>query len=99
MDATTGQFVFPRIRQTEVSKRHQRLGHPALLRDTDLRARGRISGEILYDLKLKTWVITNGSGRYGMIPGRTAEHLSNVAAKFEEHGITLKEDFRKLRQR
>jgi hypothetical protein len=63
VDATTGQFVFPRIRQTEVSKGHKRLGHPALLRDTDVHARGRIIKNLGYHERL--WTVWHDSGTNG----------------------------------
>ena len=50
-EKATGEFVFPRIRDTKIAKDHEKLGHPALLLNTDATARGRIGGEILYDRK------------------------------------------------
>jgi hypothetical protein len=84
-------FVLPRIRNTITSSEHSRLGHPALLSAGP----GRIGGEILFDVRadVPAWFITNASGRYGLLPGRRPVHLANIAQRFREHGITLKEQF------
>jgi hypothetical protein len=95
VEVSTEDFVLPRLRNTKVARGHKRLGHPALLAGDDPEARGRIGGEILYDVRAKkpAWTITNASGRYGTIRGRQPDHLSNVAKKFREHGIELQEVF------
>jgi hypothetical protein len=95
VDETTDEFALPRLRQASVAAGFKRLGHPALLSDHDPGARGRIGGEILYDVRARppTWAITNASGRYGTIKGRRPEHLSNVAKKFRDYGIELRETF------
>jgi hypothetical protein len=90
--ADTHEFVRPLFRRTQVGPEYRRLGHPALLRG---KKAGRIGGEILFDAraKLPAWFITNGSGRYGLREGRLRAHLRAVNRKFQEHGITLNEDF------
>jgi hypothetical protein len=89
--ADTHEFVRPRLRNASFETKYHRLGHPALLRAEA----GRIGGEILFDVRADqpAWFITNGSGRYGLRPGRLPMHLSGANRKFQEHGITLKELF------
>jgi len=80
IQAEDGKFVFPRIRDTPMDPGHQRLGHPSLVRG----ANARIAGEIFFDIRAEfpAWVITNGSGRYGLREGRSPAQLSNVSQKF-----------------
>ena len=92
----TQEFVSPRLRNATVEKAYQRLGHPALIGA----AAGRIGGEILFDINGEppSWFITNGSGRYGLLPGRQPSHLSNVSGKFAGFGIMLRDFFIPVRR-
>ena len=38
-------------------------------------------------------MITNNSGRYGLVEGRTSTHLVNVAKKFKSYGIPVNPKF------
>jgi hypothetical protein len=89
--ADTHEFVRPRLRNVSFETKYHRLGHPALVRGEA----GRIGGEILFDVRAEQpdWFITNGSGRYGLRPGRLPEHLRGASQKFQEHGISLREQF------
>lgn len=91
IDADSREFLLPRLGAAKLTVKQHRLGHPALLAGGP----GRIGGEILFDLRAPspTWYITNSSGRYGHRPDRAPEHLTNVARKFQEHGIILRELF------
>jgi len=91
----TGKFLFPRIPEAPMAPEHRRLGHPALVKG----ANARIAGEILFDIRadIPGWVITNGSGRYGIRDGRTPAQLSNVSQKFSGYGIKLAETFLEVR--
>ena len=94
--ADTQEFIRPRFRRGDpITTNYHRLGHPALLGAQP----GRIGGEILFDARAKTpaWFITNGSGRYGLREGRLPAHLTAAKQKFQNHGITLTEDFLKRR--
>jgi hypothetical protein len=95
IEIDTGKFLFPRVRDAPVDTKHQRLGHPALVKG----ANGRIAGEIFFDIRadVPAWVITNGSGRYGTREGRTATQLSNVSQQFAQHGIRLREKFLEIK--
>ena len=87
----THEFVLPRLRNANVARENQRLGHPSLIGGQD----GRIGGEIIFDVGagVLTWFITNGSGRYGLRAGRKSEHLLNASKRFGKHGIQLREYF------
>jgi hypothetical protein len=90
--AETGEFVFPRFRNTSIEREaQQRLGHPALIGGGS----GRIGGEIIFDVASEEpgWFITNGSGRYGLRDGRTRSHLNSVKSRFEVFGIDLRTQF------
>ena len=47
----------------------------------------RIGGELLYDYRETSWVLSNKSGRYGL-EGR-AEHLENVRDLLGDFGINV----------
>lgn len=90
--AKTHQFKFARTGSIkELPKDSVRLGHPALIGAKP----GRIGGEIIYDTgsKFPAWYITNKSGRYGVLGGRTETHLQNVADTFKKYGIVFKLQF------
>ena len=91
VETASKRFVAPRLRFGDVPKGHQKLGHPALIGGGP----GRIAGEIFFDVGAESpcWAITNGSGRYGLLPGRQPNHLTNVSNLFGEHGIRLQESF------
>lgn len=67
-----------------------KLGHPSLLDDGPREA--RIGGEIIYDpgwSAQSDWVLTNKSGRYGLRPWQTEEHLRQVQGLLASWGLTL----------
>lgn len=88
---TTGskRYLRPRLRRDRLSDGETRLGHPSLVSGVG----ARIGGELCFDPgwghERRGWKLTNGSGRYGTIPGRTSAHLSNVAALLKAHGISV----------
>jgi hypothetical protein len=90
VDPVTLEFKWPKARRLDVT-RVEKLGHPALISGGN----GRIGGEILYDPGLMTpgWVITNASGRYGMVSTRKAVHLRNVVDLFKRFGMQLQHKF------
>ncbi len=89
VDIETREFLYPRFKRF----RHKisKLGHPALIEG----GRGRIGGELIFDDvgNPPAWYISNGSGRYGLTPGRTARHLEEAALLFIEYGLDLRSDF------
>jgi hypothetical protein len=77
----------PKHQTMELTKRADKLGHPALVGCSN----ARIGGEILFDPTRipSSWIINNKSGRYGVHPSRTAAHLDNVKGQFSALGINL----------
>lgn len=67
-------------------------GHPALVAGEA----ARIGGELRYDVSAlePKWVLSNRSGRYGLIEDRFERHLRNVAAILAECGVKVEIDFR-----
>lgn len=67
-------------------------GHPALVAG----GAARIGGELLYDVSAAEprWVLSNRSGRYGLVEDRSERHLRNVAAILVECGVEVEIDFR-----
>lgn len=94
VEAQTVNFKRPRLRDTAVDAGFERLGHPALVQAKS----ARIGGEILFDVRAASphWIITNGSGRYGLLRNRKSEQLEAVVQKFSEFGISLKPYFLKM---
>ncbi|RST84805.1 hypothetical protein EJC49_18760 [Aquibium carbonis] len=66
-----------------------KLGHPSLLENPDKLA--RIGGELRFTRNL--WVLTNRSGRYGRLRGRSPNHLRHVAEALEAQGVRVDTDF------
>ena len=83
------RFLRPRLLSVKPSGDEARLGHPALLDEKV----GRIGGEIVFDPGWGAiwpgWKITNLSGRYGTVHGRTSKHLENVVTLLESHGVKV----------
>jgi len=79
----------PRQRDCPVPSGRNRLGHPALVGG----GAGRIGGELQFDDRYRSWVLSNRSGRYGYDPDRREQHLRNVAKRFEESGIPIQVKF------
>jgi hypothetical protein len=85
MFPTAGSYRAPRQRECPVPAGGRRLGHPALVNGGP----GRIGGELLFDDGNRRWVLMNKSGRYGVGPDRSEQHLRNVARRFEESGMQI----------
>lgn len=79
-----GQVFHPGM---NLKPRIDKLGHPALVNDTE----ARISGELYLDDG--AWVINNKSGRFGFLADRCEQHLANVAAEFAKQGLEVEVDF------
>lgn len=64
-----------------------KLGHPALIGGGP----ARIGGEIVFARRdgRPIWFLSNKSGRYGIVPGRTSAHLDRARALFQSMGIDL----------
>jgi len=87
VEIATREFSWPRLRRTFVAEGYEKLGHPALIGGFE----GRIGGELLFDNEADPpcWYMTNRSGRYGLRPGRTAQHLANAAKLLAGYGIRV----------
>lgn len=77
---------------------HTRLGHPSLL-DGDKTA--RIAGEIIFDPLFGNhgWVISNSSGRYGIVKHRQRTHLDHVNREFSKFGLMFDVDYIEYQER
>jgi hypothetical protein len=93
VDITNEQFMFPLSRHLATPDGHAKLGHPALLPPDDKTA--RLAGELLFDPDFGQhgWVISNKSGRYGLVSGVTRPHLSAVVRRLADFGIRVDEYF------
>lgn len=87
----SGHYSYPLPRGLHLPQGYAKLGHPALLAG----GRGRIGGELTFDDSEPPgkWVLTNKSGRYGLVPDRTETQLRNVAELCSEHGISVEVKF------
>lgn len=82
--------VLPRAVKAQPVRPFLKLGHPTLIPSADKRA--RIAGEIVHDPDMspdgrRPWCLTNASGRYGLRPWQTPDHLEAVSRYFEGFGL------------
>jgi hypothetical protein len=80
--------VFPRLDEVDYPKGYEKLGHPSLISAK----RARIAGEIIWSglsLSEGKWLISNKSGRYGIRPDITEEHLISAKELFQSHGVEV----------
>ncbi|WP_417818795.1 hypothetical protein [Tritonibacter scottomollicae] len=91
------EYIGAKHRKLSVPDGGYRLGHPAFVGAQ----KARISGEIFFDRSAGSarWMITNGSGRYGIGRGRTERQLENVARRFKALNLSLETKFIKPRRR
>ena len=77
VDIPNEQFQFPLSRHLATPDGHVKLGHPSLLGDA--RA-ARLGGELTHDEDFGPhgWVLSNKSGRYGLLRGVEPAHLDAV---------------------
>lgn len=88
-----GRFgKLPRVINTE-SGEWSRIGHPSLLPSK----LGRIGGELV--LKDGDWVLSNRSGRYGVVFGRKEAQLESVKRLLHSFGLTVIVDWVPAAQR
>jgi hypothetical protein len=91
------EYIGAKHRKLSLPVDSYRLGHPAFVSAGD----ARIAGELFFDRSTKAgrWLITNGSGRYGIGRGRSESHLKNVVQRFEAFNLSLEHKFFKPRRR
>ena len=70
-----------------------KLGHPSIVRCRTARIGGEIRLAKISDGEIVQWEINNKSGRYGIHPSRTREHLENAMALFHDRGFILTPKF------
>ena len=82
------RLLRPRLVRDVPGVNETRLGHPALIGGAD----GRIGGELCFDpgwgTQRRGWKLTNASGRYGLLEGRTSNHLVNAVKLLEKFSVT-----------
>lgn len=91
--SSTKQLLRPRLKKQSLAPGEVRIGHPSLVRGGP----ARIGGELLFDrgstVFPEGWYLTNGSGRFGTIEGRTVVHLNNACSLFARFELGVKPYF------
>ena len=89
----TKRLLRPSLKGQRPADDETRIGHPALVAGSAARIGGELRYELGYGIVKRGWHITNASGRYGTIPGRTRKHLENAAVLFHHFGLQVRTYF------